>query len=83
MTDLAEAFIAQGLSTLTAGLELEMEQTLADLRRRPRWTEEDARRDAEAFAEAEVTERDPLRAAMLETVEDRFGIAAAFAASVE
>jgi hypothetical protein len=59
-----------------------MEQTLADLRRRPAWTAEDARRDAEAFAEAEVTERDPLRSTMRAADEDPFGIAAAFGSSL-
>jgi hypothetical protein len=46
-------------------------------------SEEDLERYAKAFARAEVTEEDPLRATRVEQPEDGFGIRKAFVRSME
>ena len=79
MSEIAEAAIERELAVLGTDLEDRLSRTLELLRSFQRETIDD---DVERFAEAEVTEDDPLRSHHLDH-RDALGVSAAFARSME
>lgn len=77
MNDVAEDFLARELRIAALGLE---EQLATVLERLQTYRAADLKRDIAAFAEAEVSQEDPLRARHVESSEtpDPLGVVAAF-----
>lgn len=75
---LAEEMLERELEAAALLVEHDLDDTLRKLREYPR--EERLEDDVQAFAEAEASDRDPLRARMVEPVEmtDAYGVLEAF-----
>lgn len=80
MNELAERAIEHELAAIGAELENRLRETIELLRP---YRGEGRESDAEAFAQAEVTEEDPLRSRADSGRSDRLGVGAAFADPVE
>lgn len=80
MNELAETAIAHELAVIGVDLEEKLTSTMDLLRD---YRTGDVESDIQAFARAEITEKDPLRARALGFDDDLHGIGAAFAHPLE